>query len=59
MDYKEARERCESLFYVPLSSEGAPVHPAGWYTPDDIDYDAWYDKQLDAYIKHYYHVERE
>ena len=59
MNYKEARERCDSWAYVPLKCEGGPIHPAGWTVADDIDYDAWYNRHLDAYIKHYYHVEPE
>ena len=56
MNYQQTREKVESLFYVPLKSEGAPVHPAGWTVADGINYKEWYENQINAYIKHVYNV---
>ena len=54
--YAEVRKRVDSLDYVPLCEEGAPIHPAGWSVADGIDYNAWYERHINAYIKHRYGV---
>jgi len=57
MNYKEVRERVDSFTYVPLKAEGGPVHPMGWtYDGTDEQYKAWYERQLNAYIKYAYNV---
>ena len=47
-------DRVDSPFYVPLPTEGAPIHPGGWTVAEGIDYTAWYKKQIDAYCKYHY-----
>ena len=58
MTYEEAREKVTHPFYCDLKAEGAPAHPQGWTFGDFTHgaYAKWYDRQLNAYIKHHYGV---
>lgn len=55
--YEEIRARVDSFIHIPIKQEGAPAHPAGWTVEEGVDYDAWYEHQINAYIKHHYGVE--
>jgi len=56
MTYQEARKMVEAITYIPICAEGTPIHPGRWTVAEGIDYPSWYERHINAYIKHHYGV---